>query len=132
MFGAKSITQVVRIEKFVCSEENIIAMSKGNYGIRGLLGADSENRINYYLNETENKKLFLNGYLYDNSSNIMIYATDLRLEKIDDVVEFLSQHSDDKQLVIFTHEWAINSEVLSKIEEVCNWAKENNYKYCID
>ena len=125
--GEKSITNVVRLEKFLCSKENIDTLKNCKFGIKGLLASDSLNRINYYLNGSTNKKLFDDGYYFDDTNSIFLYKTDLRIENIDNVKEEVLKNLYDNNLIIFTHEDFLNVENKKKIFEICKLLTENGY-----
>ena len=116
------------MEKFVASKENIRALRYTENGIIGLLGADSIDRKNYYLSEEQNRNLFNKGVIYDKDIKITIYKTDLRLEKIEHIEEKLQELKNDKNLIIFTHEWTFREQE-SKIEKICKYGIENRYNF---
>lgn len=126
--GEESITTVVRLEKFNSNKENIVEFSKCEKGITGLLGADTVDRKNYYLNSEQNQKLFKKGYLLDKDTKIFLYSTDIRIEKIIDIEE-INALMNDKELIVFTHEWRIDEKIKERIIEICKLAIENNYVF---
>ena len=66
---------------------------------------------------------------------ISIYNTDFRLENINiNNIDKMLEELQDKNLVIFTHEWifdSIKSEVSIKykIDKICKYAIKNGYKF---
>lgn len=133
LVGEKSITRTIRMEKFTCNEENAIALKECELGIIGLLGTDSNDKQDYYLDENTNNKLFEEDYYYDDNNEIFIYNTDLRLENIKKLKEELKKVENDENIIVFTHEWVINSKRNIKeriyLHEICKYAIRNNYKF---
>lgn len=127
--GEKSITTVIRMEKFVCNKNNAKVLGGVEYGITGLLGADTMGRQDYYLNKKLNYKLFEKEIYYDNSIGITIYNTDLRVEKIENVYEEIDKIKEDKNIIVFTHEGELNGENKNKIVEICEITTQNGYIY---
>lgn len=132
--GEKSITNIFRLEKFLLNEKNAKILKEGIKNF-SLLGADTENRLDYYLNEEQNIELFKNEYYYDEDNKIEIYNTDFRLENISNknINKMLSEMN-DKNLIIFTHEWIFDSFKNSiatkyKIEKICKYAIEHGYSF---
>lgn len=127
--GERSIEHVIRMEKFICSKENIKAIHNLNNGIIGLLASDIKDRQNYYLNVGQNKKLFQKGYYFDKECGIFIYKTDIRTESIKDIDKELENIKGDKSLIVFTHEWKLDKENMQRIEKILDFAKKNNYLF---
>ena len=127
--GKNSIEHVIRIEKFICSKENVQAIYGLNNGITGLLGSDTIDRKNYYLNDKQNKKLFEKGYYFDKECDIFIYKTDIRVENIKDIDYELENINGDKNLIVFTHEWKLYKENMDKIEKILDFAVKNRYTF---
>jgi len=95
-----------------------------------LFGADSSDRTNYYLSDKQNKRLQKNGYILDKEVNIPFYKTDIRLENVEDMQE-VKNVMEDKNLVVFTHEWKIDNEIKEKIKTICELAINNNYVFTL-
>ena len=128
--GENSITQIVRLDRFNITLENAKAISNIEYGITGLLGADSADRENYYLNDEQSKMVHENEYYEDEDTNIYFFDTDLRIENMNDnMEEQLNSMSEDNDLIIFTHEWKLNNNIKEKINKICEWAVENGYVF---
>ena len=98
----ENITTTIRLEKFLGNKKNINKLITN--GVTGLLGADTNNRIDYFLDETQNNELFEKDILQ--FDDIKIYNTDMRIEKWNLVNKMEIQG--DNLLVVFTHEWALN------------------------
>lgn len=132
--GEKSITTVLRLEKFIISEENVRAINSHEYPIAGLLGADTKDRTDYYLNNEENEILFNEDYYYDTENDVFFYNTDLRIEKIKlkNIDNETNKLISDKNIIVFTHEWmfdTLKNKVATKIKmiKICEFAVENGY-----
>ena len=132
--GEKSITNTIRIEKFLLNKQNAIKLSKISENLK-LLGADTKDREDYFLNNYENDILFKNDEYYNEETDIIIYNTDLRIEKMDqfNIAKNLDELNDNN-LIIFTHEWMFNglkNRILTKlkIEEICKYAINNGYRF---
>ena len=132
--GEKSITNIFIIEKFLLNEKNAKDL-KERINDFSLLGADTDNRLDYYLNEEQNKELFQNEYYYDEDNKIEIYNTDFRLENISskNINKMLSEMNDNN-LIIFTHEWIfdnIKSSIITKykIKKICQYAIKHGYNF---
>lgn len=62
--GKNSITNTFRMEKFLLNKENARKL-KEQIGEYSLLGADTENRLDYYLTEEQNRQVFMDEYYFD-------------------------------------------------------------------
>lgn len=135
--GEASITNVVRLEKFIINKENAKALENIENGIVGLLGADTIDRQDYYLDEEENNKLFKDDYYYDNENNIFLYNTDFRIENLNyyNIENELKEYEDDNNLIIFTHERFFTDGIKNKIAEklkiikICEYAIYTGYRF---
>lgn len=135
--GEASITNVVRLEKFVINKANAKALENVENGIAGLLGADTIERQDYYLNEEENNILFKNDYYYDNENNIFLYNTDFRIENLNyfNIEKELKEDENDNNLIFFTHESFFTNGVKNMIAErlkiikICEYAIYNGYRF---
>lgn len=126
--GEESITNIVRLDRFVLSENNLEKLNSNQILINGLLGADTDNRPDYYLEEKENRTLFSDDYYYDDDTNVFFYNTDLRLENVPilKLNKQLELYENDENFIIFTHEWNFN---FYKMNRVCDWINKHYYKY---
>ena len=129
--GEKSITRLVRLERFLANRQTVNIFKECEIGIQGLLGADSIDRQNYYLENNENMKLFKKGEYFDNDIGIYFYCTDIRIENNDNIIEKLEEREEDKYLIVFTHEWILNENIKNKIIEICKYCLENNINFTI-
>lgn len=113
--GKDSISDVIRLPFFHATRENVQKIINSKYPVKALLGADTINRADYYLNDEENKQLFELDTYYDEKDNITIYNTDIRVENMlytwidEDILQ-------DEVLVIFTHEALLNEKNMFKID----------------
>ena len=80
--GEESISNVIRMPFFKSTNENVRLLVNSKYPISGLLGADTQNRDNYYLTNSQNEELFKNDIYYDNNNGVYFYNTDLRIENM--------------------------------------------------
>lgn len=130
--GENSITRLVRLDRFRGNKEIIKIFTENEVGLKGLLGADTQDRPNYYLSNEQNSILFEIGQYYDEELNLKFYSTDIRLENVDNMNEVLKEKEKDSYLVIFTHEWLLqNDEIKGKIIDMCEFAQTNNIKFTI-
>ena len=124
--GKKPETEAVRLDRFAGTEEQL-KMLNSDFGIKAFLGADSYDRDNYYLDKEKNAKLRENDTIKIN--NYFITQTDWRIENMPDDV-CVGGDIQDKQLVIFTHEWKINDFVIREmIEKVFYEVTEKGYMF---
>ena len=125
--GEKSITKVIRLEKYMLSESNLKLLNLDKKNIEGLLSAETKNRKNYYLNDYQNDVLFKNDYYYDYNNNIEIYKTDFRLENSNYFFDN-NQIGKDDFLVIFTHEGQLNRRMMKmKLYFLCFKLKNKHF-----
>jgi len=126
--GKEALTSVMRLDRFVLSRNNLKSINELEKRIDGLLGADSKNRPNYFLNKESNNKLFERDYLYDNETDIFFYTTDIRIENLSfiNLENEMNKYKNDKNLIVFTHEWNFN---YFKLDKVCKWINEHYYRY---
>lgn len=127
--GSKSIDKVSRFHLFA-GNKNMLKKLKEKNMLIGLLGADDD-RQSYYLENNKNLELKKNGELYDQETNLYFIATDIRVEKINNIllIKELVDQNDDKQLIIFTHEWALGTINKAKLEFLCYYSLVKNYKF---
>lgn len=133
--GEESIDNVIRLQMFQGSYNEIQELSElKDEPIKGLLTADDK-RQSYYLSDENNEYIYSHDELYDSEIGIYFLSTDFRTEYVDNMDLKLKELSDDSwnnqtgDLVVFTHEWALNVENKEKIEKVCKYAKSNNYRF---
>lgn len=137
--GSESIDRVIRMSSFAGSEEVIRALETCDYGILGLLGADSPDRKSYYLNHELSTWVFEHDKYYDEENNLVIWSTDLRMENESDTIEeklydFSKTDSNEQALICFTHEWAFldgqQAEYVKRnFEMIFKLKKKNNWKF---
>ena len=100
-----SSAKTIRLHYFFATQQDVDSLKK--LGVTTLLSAD-DNRISYSL------PCKLNDYLIRNESlnlNEMHYErTDIRVENTINPLYALWKNRDDEILVLFTHEWALNSQ----------------------
>ena len=133
--GLESIDNVVRLQMFQGSYDEIKELSElQDQPVRGLLTAD-DNRYSYYLSDDENTYIYNHDEYYDYLTDLYFFSTDFRIEYVDNINSKLKELKSDcwnnqtGDLVVFSHEWALNSENKEKIERVCKYAKNEGYRF---
>lgn len=133
------IDRVPRLNYYKGNLWNIGGLIDANCGIIGLLDADDD-RISYSHNNLE-QTILNNKYEYfSNVINILFVKTITRLENISNVTTTLntlmgSKYPIIRNIEIFTHEnqlyngSTITSSMLTKIQDVCKWANDNNIPF---
>ena len=102
--------------------------------IKGLFTAD-DNRQSYYLSYNNNSYIYNHDELYDNETNLYFFSTDFRTEYVNNISLKLKELSQDSwynqlgDLVVFSHEWALNVENRKKIEKVYKYANNKGYNF---
>lgn len=129
------IDVVPRLQNFAGNLESMIAMRETDAGIKGLLSADDD-RQSYYLSEEVNDFGKSNDRYYDEGNNIVFFATDLRLELIEDIEKSLKDIDTDEwigrrdELIIFTHEnYLEQRKIKRKLDKICKYSLENGYVF---
>ena len=88
---------------------------------KNLYGAD-DNRIEYYLSQSENDILLDNGSYYDDKTGISIRLSELRLELQTNISEYIKQLPKRDYYVFFTHEPCFADEkVRNAMITLCEW-----------
>lgn len=131
--GEKAIDHVIRLQSYQASSNEIQSLLeiKEEPPI-GFLTAD-DLRNSYALKDEENTYIYSHDVL--EVDGIYYYSTDLRAEYIEDIdnkLKELDTPSWNNQLgclEIFTHEWAINKQIKTTIEKVCEWSSARSYGY---
>ncbi len=127
--GEKSISKIIRVEKYLLNEKNLSELQMSSYKIDGLLASDSIDRKDYYLSEKDNVELFSKDTFYDIKNDIILYNTDIRLENT--FINIISKDQlQDRNLYVFTHEWQLyNDSVKIKLKKICYLTNILNKKY---
>lgn len=126
--GKRCIDHIPRIHLFAGSLSGISNIQGLEEKVIGLLSADDD-RNTYMYNADQSKYLASQDYYYDIWRDLYIVPTDIRLEFVDDVTLALTKKIDDNVLIIFTHEWKLDTNMYSKIEECCALARKRNYTF---
>lgn len=134
--GFESIDTVPRFHNYACPLATVQALQKLNLGIEGFLTSE-DSRANYHLTTEQNNYMKTHDRLTDFGNNVRLFSTDIRLENTADVTTTLNTRKTDilyggrmTDLVIFTHEkFLIDGTALPKIQECCEFAKLNNYRF---
>ena len=125
--GENCITKVVRLSGFQGNTESILAMAEQTDGIQGLLTADDD-RGSYCLTEKQEKEV-------QQDTDIIVddmeyYATDFRIENIDDINAIETKHANDPLWVVFTHEYYLDSNKYQwELEKVLLYLIKQNYTF---
>lgn len=135
IMGSETIDNVIRLSRYQGSENNIRELTKvSSEPIKGLFTSDDKGE-SYYLNDTNNSYIYSHDELYDYTNNLYFLSTDFRIEYVDSVyfkIKELSKSSWNNQtgdLVVFSHEYLISIENMSKIEKICNYAMQKDYRF---
>ena len=133
--GEDSIDNVIRLQRFQGSYEEIKKLTQlSDQPIVGLLTAD-DNRKNYYLNSVDNSFIYNHDEIYDTDTKLFFFSTDFRTEYVDNIDFKLKELDNDcwnnqtGDLVVFSHEWALSMENKNKIEKVCKYAHNRKYSF---
>lgn len=134
--GQDAIDNFIRIHMYQGSYDGIKELALlSDEPIVGLLTAD-DSRVSYYLNAEQNSYIYCHDELFDSETRIWFASTDFRTEYIDSVESKIKELDSDSwnnqlgDLVVFTHEWALNLDNMGRIERVCQYAMENDYQFC--
>ena len=127
--SSECIDHIPRVHLYAGNERVIQSWNGGGEECaRGYLSADDDRDI-YLFNSDQSKYISQLDYYYDIWNGIYFVPTDIRLEKVDDLELALTEKSDDKYLIIFTHEWALDTDMYIKIEKCCKYAQERGYSW---
>lgn len=133
--GSESIDNVVRLQMLQGSYNEIKELTElEDQPVKGFLTAD-DNRQSYYLSEDENTYIYNHDEYYDNLTDLYFFSTDFRTEYVTDINAKLKElksncwYNQTGDLVVFSHEWALSLENKEKIEQVCNYAKNEGYRF---
>lgn len=97
-------SKTLRLHYFYASQEMVDFLK--TKGVTTLLAADDSQRISYSLSSKRNRQLIAQDELSVDGMDYL--RTDIRVER--DCVSYqLFKHCFDKELVVFTHEWALYS-----------------------
>lgn len=93
-----------------------------------LFAPDSGKRIAYALSEQESALIWKQGFL-SISGGGQFQRTDLRYENMHYTWWDLEQIRDQDRIVIFTHEWAMDDKVISRMVSSFKWFIQNGYHF---
>lgn len=128
-FKEEDLSKTLRLDRFAGTKQQL-AMLEQDFGVRSFLTADDEERKSYCLDNDEQRFLYDQDYYID--GEISFTPTDIRLESLDSLADLeytLSNHKDEKYLVIFTHEHKLNGKVKKMIHEVGKYGVTNQYTF---
>lgn len=116
------IDSFTRLGYFGGSLKNVLTIKNKQYGVKGLLCADTTNRVSYYLNDEQNKVVQKKGKYLDVENEIVMFKTITR--SVPDMIKEIENNlSYQKYVEIFMHEYEGNP----TFSNVAKWAKENGY-----
>ena len=123
--GGDSVTSVLRLHNWYATEEMTAYLE--TQGITALLCRDNE-EVSYDLTKEQAEELYASRDGKLETEEMTYYATDLRLEKTEDITAALEEHKKDRVIIIFTHAWSFeeNSE---KLEEAVQWLLQEEYQF---
>ena len=131
----KSITSTIRLQSYTGTKKEIEKiMFNSEVPVTSLLCADDQRR-SYYLSEKESNYIYSHDEFFDPDMRLRFISTDLRIEYIDSINEKIKEFSGTAwnnqlgDLVVFTHEWAIDDEVKNKLENILMWGSNNEYVF---
>lgn len=133
--GKKSIDNVIRLQSYKGTYDDIFGLVNiPEEPVIGLFCAD-DSRKNYYLDNERNQYIYCHDKLFDTELDCALFSTDIRAEYVESVKEKIEEFSTDAwnnqldDLVVFTHEWALDPEVKNTMEEFCRYAVEKGYRF---
>lgn len=105
--STKSITSTVRLDRFKGNKDEILQSSYKFFdnGISTLLCADSKTRSSYFLSEIQEGNLnILENIQVD---GLYFHETDFRFDDYKNFEKLFSENVDEKEMIVFTHEWLL-------------------------
>lgn len=123
--GVNSVTSVLRLHHWYATEEMTAYLEA--QGVTALLCRDSE-EVSYDLTDEQAEVLYASRDGRLETQEMTYYATDLRLEKEEDIITALEKCRKDRVIVLFTHAWSFQ-ENSKKLEEAVRWLFENEYRF---
>lgn len=125
--GKESIDRTVRLSRYEGSENVIKALSNLETGLTGLYTAD-DNRDSYFLSTNEESIVRKNGCAFIENMNFI--QTDVRLEHITDIKQEYEKLGQDKQFIVFTHEYYMaDQDIQKRLATLCDYAVRKNYVF---
>lgn len=133
--GTEAIDNIVRLQMFQGSSAEIKKLvSLDDEPVKGLLTADDD-RQSYYLDSTKSTYIYSHDMYYDSEMKLYFMSTDLRIEYVENIDKKIKELEKDcwnnqiGDLVVFSHEWALNVGNKEKIEKICKYADEKGYRF---
>ena len=126
--SSECIDHVPRVHLYAGNEDVIRSWSEAIERPIGYLSADDDRDI-YLLNSNQSQYVAQLDYYYDIWNDIYFVPTDIRLENVDNLELALMEKSDNHYLIIFTHEWELDSNMYEKITECCRWIQSRGYSW---
>ena len=114
--GSEScIDRFIRLDRYVANEETVLLLKEADLGITGLFIADrkdAQSRESYALTEDQRSHCYSSDWYVD-EHGVAYTPTDIRAEEIENdqtLYELLNTMYNQKNLIVFTHEWAMQEE----------------------
>ena len=130
--GKCARAQILRLDYFFAKSGWISSIVEG--GTKYLLAPDMGGRKAYALSKEESQLVFKKGFLpFDSNqpSRGGYWRTDLRYENIFWIRWALEKLRDQKRIVVFTHEWAMDRQVRARMETSFKWFNKHGYKFIL-
>lgn len=130
--GNVGVDHFTRLHGFQSDYDNIMQLLEKhpNYLI-GLLTADDQ-RGSYYLNAAESEYIYSHDFMV--KDELIFVSSDLRIELISDIEEKIIELETDawnnqrNDLILFTHEWAVDDSVKMKLDKLLKYTYNQNYE----
>ncbi len=133
--GGVAQTSVIRLHCYQADESEVeVLMDNHLLPVTALLCAD-DGRQSYYLNDGKSAYIYCHDEYTDEKNGMRFISTDIRIEHLGDVDKKIREFQTDawnnqlSDLVIFTHEWALDDEIKEKVQKLCMYAKEKGYRF---
>lgn len=123
--GDDGVTPVLRLHNWYATEEMVTYLQEqGNIAL--LCRDDKE--ASYNLTEEQMEELYSSRDGKLETEEMTYYATDLRLEKTEDITDSLEVRKNDRIIIIFTHAWSFEDSS-GQLEEAVQWLWDNGYQF---
>lgn len=134
--SAENIDTLGRTHYFSGHLENVKAWQVCTPSARGFLTSDDARELVLYLNKAQREILHSKGTYYDDQERLFFIKSMPRLESWEQPVVQLTEwndrddyHSRMQFLAFFTHEQCWSKELVAKINDVFEWAKDRGYQF---
>lgn len=128
-------TNVIRLHSYQGTQNEVVELMADEIEpVTALLSADDK-RQSYYLDEDSSSYIYCHDEYTDTVTGMRFISTDIRMELVESIDKKINEFSSESwnnqldYLVVFTHEWALDSEIKKKIKEICKYAYGNGYQF---